>query len=139
VAFQSRERREEQAVGALACMVGGLILARALGERESTQLLEACRGFLRRALGEGADGFECDAADRTARQGPQGTVLVAGDVTDCPPGDPPTPHAGTAATSTPGQPGAQALPLRSELARRVARGEVLRIDHASGCGAEPAP
>lgn len=42
--------QEEQVVGTLACMVGGLILARAVGEKDSAALLEACRGFLRRAL-----------------------------------------------------------------------------------------
>ena len=47
--------RDEQVVGALACMLGGMILARAVGERESAVLLEACRGFLHRALGEGPD------------------------------------------------------------------------------------
>jgi TetR/AcrR family transcriptional repressor of nem operon len=44
--------REEQVVGALSCMVGGLILARAVGGKESTELLEACRGFLHRTLGD---------------------------------------------------------------------------------------
>lgn len=42
--------RDEQAVGALACMVGGLILARAVDKKDSAALLEACRGFLHRAL-----------------------------------------------------------------------------------------
>lgn len=46
--------REEQEAGALACMVGGLILARAVGGKESTEVLEACRGFLHRALGDAA-------------------------------------------------------------------------------------
>jgi TetR/AcrR family transcriptional regulator, transcriptional repressor for nem operon len=46
------QRREEQVVGALACMVGGLILARAVGGKESAKVLEACRGFLHRALGD---------------------------------------------------------------------------------------
>ncbi|MCI0348288.1 MAG: TetR/AcrR family transcriptional regulator [Acidobacteriales bacterium] len=46
---------EEQVVGALACMVGGLILARAVGGKESAALLEACRGFLHRALGDVLD------------------------------------------------------------------------------------
>jgi TetR/AcrR family transcriptional repressor of nem operon len=42
--------QDEQVVGALACMVGGLILARAVGGKESEELLESCRGFLHRAL-----------------------------------------------------------------------------------------
>jgi len=41
---------EEQAVGALAAMVGGMILARAVGGRDSERILEACRAFLHRAL-----------------------------------------------------------------------------------------
>ncbi len=52
--------RDEQVVGALACMLGGVILARTVGEKESVALLEACRGFLHRALGE-----DPDAPDRT--------------------------------------------------------------------------
>lgn len=43
---------DEQVVGALACMLGGLVLARAVGEKESAAVLEACRGFLHRTLGE---------------------------------------------------------------------------------------
>lgn len=42
--------RDEQAVGTLACMVGGLILARAVDKKESAALLAACRGFLHRSL-----------------------------------------------------------------------------------------
>jgi TetR/AcrR family transcriptional repressor of nem operon len=44
--------QDEQVVGALACMVGGLILARALGGKESEEILESCRGFLHRALSD---------------------------------------------------------------------------------------
>jgi TetR/AcrR family transcriptional repressor of nem operon len=62
-AGRSGQRREEQVVGVLACMVGGLSLARAVGGRESTELLEACRGFLHRALGERADGSKRAAAE----------------------------------------------------------------------------
>jgi TetR/AcrR family transcriptional regulator, transcriptional repressor for nem operon len=51
-AGRSAQRREEQVVGVLACMVGGLILARAVGGKESTELLEACRGLLHRALAD---------------------------------------------------------------------------------------
>jgi TetR/AcrR family transcriptional repressor of nem operon len=53
--------REEQVAGALACMVGGLILARAVGGKESTELLEACRGFLHRALGDTPHGTKLTA------------------------------------------------------------------------------
>jgi len=52
---RSKRLREEQAVGTLACMVGGLILARALGGKESAAVLETCRGFLQRATGESSD------------------------------------------------------------------------------------
>lgn len=60
-------RREEQVVGALACMVGGLILARAVGGKESTEVLEACRGFLHRTLGDAPDAP--DGTKPTARHG----------------------------------------------------------------------
>lgn len=46
----SAREREDQAVGLLAGMLGGLILARALGEGESKALLDACRRFLHRTL-----------------------------------------------------------------------------------------
>ncbi len=59
--------REEQAVGALACMLGGVVLARALGGKESAALLEACRGFLHRALGEGAAAGRPKAAARPGK------------------------------------------------------------------------
>ena len=42
--------QDEQAVGALAGMVGGLILARAVGGEESDRILAACRSFLHHAL-----------------------------------------------------------------------------------------
>jgi AcrR family transcriptional regulator len=41
----------EDVVGALACMVGGLVLARALGGRDSRRVLSACRAFVRQSLG----------------------------------------------------------------------------------------
>lgn len=47
---------EEQVVGALACMVGGLVLARGLGGTEGTALLKSCRAFLHRALDQGRGG-----------------------------------------------------------------------------------
>ncbi len=37
-------------IGALACMVGGVILGRVAGGKESDELLEACRRFLHRTL-----------------------------------------------------------------------------------------
>lgn len=41
---------DEELVGALACMVGGLILARLAGRAGSADILAACRQFLHRAL-----------------------------------------------------------------------------------------
>ena len=42
--------RTQQAVGALATMIGGVVLARVVGGQESTAILAACRAFLHRAL-----------------------------------------------------------------------------------------
>jgi TetR/AcrR family transcriptional repressor of nem operon len=44
------ESRREQAAGTFACMVGGLILARALKESEGRKFLKDCHAFLREAL-----------------------------------------------------------------------------------------
>ena len=41
-----RGEQEELVVGTLACMVGGVILARAVGGKESDPILDACRRFL---------------------------------------------------------------------------------------------
>jgi len=46
----SPETRREQAAGTFACMVGGLILARALNESKGIKFLEDCHAFLREAL-----------------------------------------------------------------------------------------
>jgi len=46
----SPDTRRQQAAGALACMVGGLIVARNLKESEGLEFLEDCQGFLRDAL-----------------------------------------------------------------------------------------
>jgi hypothetical protein len=46
------ETASDPAIGVLACMVGGMILARAVGGRESAAVLEACREFLHEAVGE---------------------------------------------------------------------------------------
>lgn len=47
--FPGGARRDEDAVGALACMVGGIILARIASGEESNEILERCRRFLHRA------------------------------------------------------------------------------------------
>jgi len=44
------ENRRQQAAGVLACMVGGLILARTLSSADGAQFLADCQGFLRDAL-----------------------------------------------------------------------------------------
>ncbi len=50
---KSRQRtREDDAIGVLACMVGGLILARLANGKDSSEILEACRDFLHRAVDE---------------------------------------------------------------------------------------
>jgi TetR/AcrR family transcriptional regulator, transcriptional repressor for nem operon len=51
---RGEQEQEEQVIGALACMIGGLILARTAGEKESAPILEACRRFLHRAIEEPA-------------------------------------------------------------------------------------
>jgi TetR/AcrR family transcriptional repressor of nem operon len=43
---------ESDAAGAFACMVGGLLIARAFPEKEGREYLERCRAFLRGAIGE---------------------------------------------------------------------------------------
>ncbi|HEX9307305.1 MAG TPA: TetR/AcrR family transcriptional regulator [Anaeromyxobacter sp.] len=50
------EQREDEVIGALACMVGGVILGRAVGGKESDELLAACRRFLHRTLDKDARG-----------------------------------------------------------------------------------
>ena len=42
--------QDEQVVGTLACMVGGVILARAMGGKESDAILDSCRRFLHRTV-----------------------------------------------------------------------------------------
>jgi TetR/AcrR family transcriptional repressor of nem operon len=44
--------RRQQAAGALACMVGGLIIARGLKESERAEFLKDCHAFLREALAD---------------------------------------------------------------------------------------
>src|SRR5262249_21421676 len=44
------EKRRQRAAGAVACMVGGLVLARGLKESEALELLNDCHAFLRDAL-----------------------------------------------------------------------------------------
>jgi TetR/AcrR family transcriptional regulator, transcriptional repressor for nem operon len=46
----SAATRERQAAGALACMVGGVVLARGLPEAEGLEILQQCQRFLAEAL-----------------------------------------------------------------------------------------
>jgi TetR/AcrR family transcriptional repressor of nem operon len=46
--------RDDKVAGALACMVGGVILARIAGGKEAEALLQSCRDFLHESLGEDA-------------------------------------------------------------------------------------
>jgi TetR/AcrR family transcriptional regulator, transcriptional repressor for nem operon len=48
----SRQKRERAAAGALACMVGGMIIARGLGGTEGDKFLAESRAFLGDALSE---------------------------------------------------------------------------------------
>jgi TetR/AcrR family transcriptional repressor of nem operon len=47
------EARRRQAAGAFACMVGGLIIARGLGESDGLEFLKDCKRFLEEALDDG--------------------------------------------------------------------------------------
>lgn len=47
------EARRRQAAGAFACMVGGLIIARGLGESDGSEFLKDCKRFLEDALDDG--------------------------------------------------------------------------------------
>jgi hypothetical protein len=47
-----RRNKDIDAAGALACMVGGMVIARALPENEGSAFLERCRTFLRDAIGK---------------------------------------------------------------------------------------
>jgi len=47
---ESMRRRDDHVIGVLACMVGGVILARAAGRNDSEAILTACRQFLHDAL-----------------------------------------------------------------------------------------
>jgi TetR/AcrR family transcriptional repressor of nem operon len=61
---QENDASDPQVIGTLACMVGGLILARAAGNRDSDAILAACREFLHQTL---------DAAIVTRTSAPAGS------------------------------------------------------------------
>lgn len=74
-----RRRAEDPAVGALACMVGGVILARAVGGRQSEEVLAACRRFIHRAL-EGPNGSGMRRARGSSRRRKMRARMDSGDV-----------------------------------------------------------
>jgi TetR/AcrR family transcriptional regulator, transcriptional repressor for nem operon len=47
-----RRNKETDAAGAFACMVGAMVIARALPENEGSAFLERCRAFLHGAIGK---------------------------------------------------------------------------------------
>ena len=47
-----RRDTDTDATGAFACMVGAMVIARALPENEGSAFLERCRAFLRAAIGD---------------------------------------------------------------------------------------
>jgi TetR/AcrR family transcriptional regulator, transcriptional repressor for nem operon len=49
---QREAASDDQIIGTLACMIGGVILARTVGGKDSAAVLEACRDFLRRNAGQ---------------------------------------------------------------------------------------
>ncbi|MGH9373818.1 MAG: TetR/AcrR family transcriptional regulator [Vicinamibacterales bacterium] len=51
---QRNAASDDQIIGTLACMVGGVILARTVGGKDSGAVLDACREFLRRNAGGSA-------------------------------------------------------------------------------------
>jgi TetR/AcrR family transcriptional repressor of nem operon len=50
LAPRNKRERDRDAAGAAACMVGGMILSRAMDEGQAAAFLESCRAFLREAL-----------------------------------------------------------------------------------------
>jgi TetR/AcrR family transcriptional repressor of nem operon len=47
LASTKQQKTDDQIIGALACMIGGVILARAVGGKDAAAVLDACREFLR--------------------------------------------------------------------------------------------
>jgi TetR/AcrR family transcriptional repressor of nem operon len=50
--LRKRRHKDTDAAGAFACMVGGMVIARALPENEGGEFLARCRAFLRSTIGE---------------------------------------------------------------------------------------
>jgi TetR/AcrR family transcriptional repressor of nem operon len=68
---QREAASDDQIIGALACMVGGVILARTVGGKDSAAVLEACREFLRRNVGHSG---KRSSSSRTKHRRPPGTT-----------------------------------------------------------------
>jgi TetR/AcrR family transcriptional repressor of nem operon len=62
---------DDQIIGTLACMVGGVILARTVGGKDSAAVLDACREFLRRNAGQSG---KRSSSSRTKPRRPPGTT-----------------------------------------------------------------
>lgn len=60
------KRREDQVIGVLACMIGGVVLARVLGQEAAPGILRGCRSFIRGALEEGPRKLRPQAASAAA-------------------------------------------------------------------------
>src|SRR4029450_2868577 len=67
---QREAASDDQIVGTLASMVGGVILARTVGGKDSAAVLDACREFLRRNAGQSG---KRSTSSRTKHRRPPGT------------------------------------------------------------------
>jgi TetR/AcrR family transcriptional regulator, transcriptional repressor for nem operon len=68
---QREAASDDQIIATLACMVGGVILARTVGGKDSAAILEACREFLRRNAGQSG---KRSSSSRTKHRQPPGTT-----------------------------------------------------------------
>jgi TetR/AcrR family transcriptional regulator, transcriptional repressor for nem operon len=71
---QREAASDDQIIATLACMVGGVILARTVGGKDSAAILEACREFLRRNAGQ--SGKRSSSSRTKHRQLPDTTARV---------------------------------------------------------------
>jgi TetR/AcrR family transcriptional regulator, transcriptional repressor for nem operon len=68
---QREAASDDQIIGTLACMVGGVILARTVERKGSAAVLDACREFLRRNAGQSG---KRSSSPRTKPRRPLGTT-----------------------------------------------------------------
>jgi TetR/AcrR family transcriptional repressor of nem operon len=71
---QREAASDDQIIGTLACMVGGVILARTVGANDSGAVLEACRDFLRRNASQSG---KRSSSSRTKLGRPRGATARA--------------------------------------------------------------